>query len=159
MYRISALVIGIAVSIPAAAQTPPPATPTQQELNNRKDVERTLDENFGKSDVNNDGFLSDQELRQAAGRVGQQLASRMEQEFRTLDKDKNGQLSLQEFQAVAAARTAQLSANALQQLDANKDGKISPAEFKSQPLGAFDRIDANKDGTLSADEKQKAQAR
>jgi len=157
MYRISALAIGIVVSLPAAAQTPP-ATP-QQELNRRADVEKTLEENFGKSDVNNDGFLSDQELRQAAGRVGQQLASRMEQEFRTLDKDKNGQLSLQEFQAVAAARTAQLSANALQQLDANKDGKISPAEFKSQPLGAFDRIDLNKDGTLSADEKQKAQAR
>ena len=158
MYRISALVIGIAVSIPAAAQTPP-ATPTPQELNNRKDVEKTLDENFGKSDVNNDGFLSEQETRQAAGRVGQQLAARMEQEFKSLDRDNNGQLSLQEFQAVAASRVAQLSSNALQQLDANKDGKISPAEFKSQPLGAFDRIDANKDGTLSADEKLKAQGR
>jgi hypothetical protein len=159
MYRISALAIAIVASVPAAAQAPAQTPPASAEMNRRADVEKTLDENFGKSDANNDGFLSEAEVRQAAGRVGQQIAARMEQEFKALDRDKNGQLSLQEFQSVAAARVAQMPANALQQLDANKDGKVSPAEFRTPVLTAFDRVDINKDGTVSPEEKQKASSR
>ena len=47
----------------------------------------------------------------------------------------------------------------VQQLDTNKDGKVSPAEFTGPALAAFDRMDTNKDGTISPKEKQKAPRR
>jgi hypothetical protein len=156
MVRISALAMVLLASAPAAAQAP--ATPAANP-NLRTDVAKTLDQNFDKSDVNNDGFLSDEEVRRTAGQVGQQMMSRLDQEFDGLDKDKNGQLSKDEFRAMAAPRMAQMSASALPQLDANKDGKVSPAEFNGPALAAFDRIDTNKDGTISPEEKQKAAAR
>ena len=160
MYRSLILASVLLTGTSAMAQAPaaPPATPGVDQ-SNRAEIVKTLNENFDKSDVNNDGFLSEQEVRQTAGRVGQQLQARMEQQFKALDKDQNGQLSLQEFQAAAAAQVAQLPTSALQQLDANKDGKVSAAEFNAPALTAFDRIDTNTDGTLSADEKQKAQGR
>ena len=88
MVRISALAIALLASAPAAAQAP--ATPAANP-NLRTDVAKTLDQNFDKSDVNNDGFLSDEEVRRTAGQVGQQMMSRLDQEFDGLDKDKNGQ--------------------------------------------------------------------
>ena len=44
----------------------------------------------------------------------------------------------------------------LGQLDANKDKKVTVAEFGAAPLANFDRVDANRDGTASVDEQQKA---
>ena len=161
MIRILALAAALGTGVPAAAQSPsttPPPSPPAADQNQRAEVQKSLDTNFDKADVNNDDFLSEQEVGAMAARLGQQLSARLEQEFKTLDKDKNGQLSFEEFRAVAAGRMAQLPANAMQQLDANKDGKISAAEFKTPALSAFDRIDLNKDGTLSPDEKQKATA-
>ena len=92
-------------------------------------------------------------------RVNQQLLTRLDAEFKKLDRDNSGQLSLEEFRSGAAARMAQLPAAALQRLDANKDGKVSPAEYKALALTAFDRIDTNKDGTISPEEKQAAASR
>jgi Ca2+-binding EF-hand superfamily protein len=40
------------------------------------------------------------------------------------------------------------------QLDTNKDGKISSAEYAAPPLANFDRFDTNRDGTLSAQEAE-----
>jgi len=157
MYRTLALAIAMIVSLPAAAQEPAQQAPLDPAR--RADVLKTLDQNFDRSDVNNDGFLSDEEVRATSARIGQQLGARLEQEFRTLDKDKNGQLSVEEFKAVAASRMAQMPASAMQQLDANKDGKVSAAEFNGPALAAFDRMDANKDGTISPEEKQAAARR
>ena len=47
----------------------------------------------------------------------------------------------------------------LAQLDTNKDGKVSSAEYQAPPLAGFDRADANKDGTLTAAEAQAARRR
>jgi Ca2+-binding EF-hand superfamily protein len=89
----------------------------------------------------------------------QQLMQKLEQEFALLDKDKNGQISLAEFKAAAAAKMAQIPEITLQKFDANKDGKVSAAEFKGPVLAAFDRADTNKDGKLSPEEKKKASGR
>ena len=78
---------------------------------------------------------------------------------REVRPEDNGQLSKDEFRSVAAPRMAQMSASALQQLDKNKDGKVSPAEFNGPALAAFDRVDTNKDGTISPEERQKAPRR
>ena len=44
----------------------------------------------------------------------------------------------------------------MQRFDANKDGKVTAAEYPKAALAAFDLVDTNKDGTLSAQEKQAA---
>jgi Ca2+-binding EF-hand superfamily protein len=152
MYKLLFLAAGLLTGAAAAAQTVPDQTI-------RTEVAKALTDNFGKADVNNDGFLSQDEVQSLTNRLNQQISARLDQEFKSLDKDANGQLSPAEFKTGAGARMMQNPAVALQRLDANKDGKVNPAEFSAVALGTFDRIDANKDGTISAAEKQAAAAR
>jgi len=153
MYKLLFLAAGLATGAAAAAQTAPAPDQTV-----RTEVAKALTDNFGKADVNNDGFLSQEEVQTLTNRVNQQISARLDQEFKALDKDGNGQLSPTEFKT-AGARMMQNPALALQRLDSNKDGKVNPAEFSATALGAFDRIDANKDGTISPEERQAATRR
>ena len=45
------------------------------------------------------------------------------------------------------------------QMDANKDGGITPAEFRAATLSQFDKLDTNKDGVLSPQERPAAPTR
>jgi Ca2+-binding EF-hand superfamily protein len=154
MYKLLFLAAGLATGAAAGAQTAPPLDQTV-----RTEVAKVLTDNFGKADVNNDGFLSQDEVQNLTNRVNQQISARLDQEFKTLDKDGNGQLSPAEFKTGAGTRMMQNPAVALQRLDSNKDGKVNPAEFSATALAAFDRIDANKDGTISPQERQAASTR
>ena len=157
MYKLLFLAAGLLTGTAALAQTAAAqATPDQTV---RTEVAKMLTDNFSKADVNNDGFLSQDEVQSLTNRVNQQISARLDQEFKNLDKDGNGQISPTEFKTGAGARMLQNPAVALQRLDSNKDGKVNPAEFSAVALAAFDRIDANKDGTISAQEKQAAAAR
>jgi Ca2+-binding EF-hand superfamily protein len=133
-----------------------PAAPSQQ--NTRAEVQKVADSRFGEGDVNNDGFLTREELQNMTAKATQNVVAQMEQQFTAMDTDKNGQVSLAEFKAAATARVSPNPEATLQRFDANKDGKVSPAEFNAPALAAFDRIDTNKDGTISADERAKASA-
>ena len=135
----------------AAAQAP------QQAL--RTDVVKTVNANFDQGDVNNDGFLSRNEIANMTGKAAQAVVAKMEQEFAQMDKDRNGQVSLAEFKSFAMARLSGNSELTLQRLDLNKDGKVSAAEFRTPTLTAFDRADANKDGKVTMDEAKKASGR
>ena len=78
--------------------------------------------------------------------------------FSQLDSNKDGSLTLQEFNAQAAAAQPP-KANAtvtLNRFDANKDGKVSLAENRGPAMAQFDRADTNKDGTLSVEEQRAA---
>jgi Ca2+-binding EF-hand superfamily protein len=152
MYKLLVLAAGLLTGASAAAQAVPDQTV-------RADVTKSLTDNFAKADVNNDGFLSEDEVKTLTNRVNQQIQARLDQEFKSLDKDGNGQLSPAEFRTGAGARMMQVPAVALKRLDGNKDGKVSPAEFSAVALAAFDRIDTNKDGTVSPEEKQAAARR
>ena len=152
MYKLLVLAAGLLTGASAAAQAVPEQTV-------RADVVKSLTDNFGKADVNNDGFLNQDEVQTLTNRVNQQIQARLDQEFKSLDKDGNGQLSPAEFRTGAGARMMQVPAVALQRLDGNKDGKVSPAEFSAVALAAFDRLDTNKDGTVSPEEKQAATRR
>ena len=154
MYKLLFLAAGLATGAAAGAQTAPPLDQTV-----RTEVAKVLTDNFGKADVNNDGFLSQDEVQTLTNRVNQQISARLDQEFKTLDKDGNGQLSPAEFKTGAGTRMMQNPAVALQRLDSNKDGKVNPAEFSATALAAFDRIDANKDGTISPEERAAATRR
>jgi Ca2+-binding EF-hand superfamily protein len=131
-----------------------PAAPQQQ--NTRAEVQKMADGRFGEGDVNNDGFLSRDELQGMTAKATQQVVAQMEQQFTAMDTDKNGQVSLAEFKAAATAKVSPNAEAALQRFDANKDGKVSATEFRAPVLATFDQVDANKDGIVTQDEARKS---
>jgi Ca2+-binding EF-hand superfamily protein len=120
-----------------------------------------VDSTFGAVDANKDGFSDKSEIeafeaKALAARKAQMLKQR-ETAFRQMDKDKNGTLSLAEFNAAMAAQTPKPNAAPqIARLDTNKDGRVSMAESRGPAGAQFDRLDTNKDGILSVDEQAKA---
>ena len=155
MFRIPlgalALLVGGAALAQAPAQPPAAGQPTL-----RTDLANTIKQSFDQGDINNDGFLSRAEVTTMSVKATEQVVARMEQEFSALDTDKNGQVSLAEFKAGATAKVSQSPDVTLQRFDANRDGKISPAEYSAPVLSVFDRTDTNKDGQVTADEARAA---
>lgn len=151
MSKFVLFAVGLLASAPALAQAPQPSV--------RSNVMQQLNQNFDKGDVNNDGFLSRAEIQSMTGKALQGLQPRIESEFKALDKDGNGQVSLAEFRAAAIAKLGQSPEVTLQRFDSNKDGKVSAAEFRAPILSAFDRADLNKDGKVTPEEARKATGR
>lgn len=122
-----------------------------------------IDGGFSAIDANKDGFTDRAEIEAAetralTNRKSQQLKQR-EAAFHQLDKDKNGSLSLAEFNAALAAQNNKPDVTAyIARLDTNKDGKVSMAESRTPAAARFDRMDSNKDGILSVDEQQRRPA-
>ena len=124
-----------------------------------------IDSAFVSVDANKDGFTDKAELEAAetkafAARKSLVLKER-EAAFRKLDTDKNGTLTLAEFNSVASSQPLP-KADAtpiLNRFDTNKDGKVSLAENRSPAIAQFDRADTNKDGTLSVEEQRAARTR
>jgi hypothetical protein len=140
----------------APAQGPQPIT--------RTTYMQRVDESFVTVDTNKDGFMDRAEIEAAETKV---LTARKaaglrqrEEAFRRLDANKDGSLTMQEFNAQAAAAPLRKAGATpvLNRLDTNKDGKISLAENRVPSMAQFDRADTNKDGSLSAEE-QRARAR
>lgn len=129
-----------------------------------------LDAQFAKLDANHDGFLSDAERKAVRD-------TRTEKRFARLDTDKNGSVTLAEMKAhhdrrgdASAERSGRRGhgkhagmraggrGHGGMNLDADKDGRISKAEFQARALERFDRMDADKNGVASAAEHQAARA-
>ena len=155
-HRLILSLLLLAGSAPALAQTggaaPRPLT--------RAAFLQNIDRAFAAADANKDGFADQAELaadhqRQAAQRKAQALRQR-EAAFRRLDSNKNGSLSLQEFNALAAAAPAPQAdaARLVARFDSNKDGRVSSAENRAPALAGFDRADSNRDGLLSPQEQR-----
>jgi Ca2+-binding EF-hand superfamily protein len=151
VYRILLITLGLLAGTAAAAQTP--------QVKARGDVQKQIDANFDKGDTNNDGFLNRAEIQAMTSKALDSLQPKLEAEFKVLDKDGNGQISLAEFKSAAAAKLAQNPELTLSRFDSNKDGKVSGAEFRAPVMAAFDKVDTNKDGKVTADEAKKAQSR
>jgi Ca2+-binding EF-hand superfamily protein len=156
--------LATAAAQPAAGKPAPKAAQAAQAAPNRATLQKNLDANFKAIDTNGDGTLSAAELQAAEGKVQQQrlgaVRGKVEAEFNKLDTNKDGQLSKAEFMAVAPNKAASPpnGANLLAQLDKNKDGKVTPDEYRAPILSRFDKLDTNHDGTISAAERQTAQA-
>ncbi len=149
--------------LPAAAQNARPAN-TPQPLA-RAAFLAQADAAFVSVDGNKDGFTDRGEIEAAETRTLGMLKARSIREreaaFRRLDADKNGSLTLAEFNAVAAAQALPKpdATRFLNALDTNKDGKVSLAENRAPAAVRFDRADTNKDGVLSVAEQKAANAR
>ena len=105
---------------------------------------------FKKADADGNGTLSRAEVEKAMPR----LAAK----FDSIDTDKDGQLSRGELQAWKKAHKGERHAKAAERFrhaDTDGDGAISRVEAeKNAPRLAkkFDQIDTNKDGKLTEDE-------
>ena len=153
--NILVLAIAAAAAAPAAAQTAPQQQgPTSM---TRAEMTRNIDSRFAAIDANKDGALVRDEIAAAQSKVLEQAQAarqqRMEAEFKKLDTDNNGSLSLAEFRLAAPpVRASDTPDQVLAGIDANKDGRVTADEYRSGPLADFDRLDANKDGTITAEE-------
>lgn len=123
---------------------------------------QNVDKGFVAIDANKDGFADKAEIESAQVKALAALKAsaikQLEGQFKALDKDNNGTLTVQEFTALAAARPLPKAdaANFLKAFDANKDSKVSLAERRTPAANQFDRADTNKDGQLSQAEQQAA---
>jgi len=150
VYKISLIALGLLAGT-AAAQAP--------QASIRGDVQKQVDTNFDKGDTNNDGFLNRAEIQAMTSKALEGVQPKLEAEFKALDKDGNGQISLAEFKAAAFSKLGQNPELTLQKFDTNKDGKVSVAEFRAPVLAAFDRADLNRDGKVTAEEAKKVTGR
>jgi Ca2+-binding EF-hand superfamily protein len=99
---------------------------------------------FERFDTNNDGRLDKSEI--------ERMAQFFRQHFGNNNKKPNPNPGVNPMVEKVVDRL-------LQQMDTNKDGKISKAEAKDKIALFFDQLDTNKDGYLDRDELRKAAAR
>lgn len=161
MIKRGACIVSMAIAVPAVSQT---ASQSASQPLTRSAYVQELDKAFARADLNNDGFADRAEIevsqsRNAAARKARMLRER-EVSFRQLDTNKDGVLSIREFNSVAAAAPLPKpdAADMLNRLDADHDGRISRAENRVPSLARFDSADADGDGILSPEE-QRARAR
>jgi Ca2+-binding EF-hand superfamily protein len=110
---------------------------------------------FDRLDANKDGFITPDE---AGGEEKKRLFERL---LRTVDKNKDGKLSREEFaEGIKTREEAPREeragiptlAQVLERFDKNGDGKLSKEEAPERMKENFDRLDANKDGVLDKEE-------
>lgn len=97
------------------------------------------------ADTNGDGMISREEAN---------ALPKLSKHFDEIDTDKNGLISLQEFETAMKKLHALRHGDLLKQFDKDGDGRISREEAQAAPRLAkhFDEIDTNKDGYLSNEE-------
>lgn len=105
-------------------------------------------------DSNHDGVISAAEIRNSPAAL------------KTLDKNDDGQLAGEEIRPnfgrgrggrMGGGSPEEMASRIMQQMDVNRDGKLSRNEMADGPFGElFDRADSNKDGFVTPSELQTA---
>lgn len=145
-----------------AASVQAPAAAAQKPADVSRAAFTTLSQKaFRDLDGNKDGKVSQQELAQAQQKAEQQraanLAKRQQDVFIRADADRDGKLSLVEFNKLVAPRPPAMpsAAQIVSTLDRNRDGSVSEQEFLADRNAQFDRLDTDKSGTLTAGEARR----
>ena len=92
-------------------------------------------------DANNDGKVTQEEINTVKS-----------EQFAKYDKDGNGVLSLEEWQAMRQDRMKERQAQGFSRHDANGDGGISKEEFLAKSNRWMERMDHNGDHMIDQDE-------
>ncbi|MBB3764709.1 EF-hand domain-containing protein [Sphingomicrobium lutaoense] len=117
----------------------------------------TMDAQFSAMDSDGNGWVTSGEAaRKMTVDTQAQVMAANRQIFQRLDKDRNGQLSAEEFAGLAASPPPADPSNFMQRVDLNKDGQVTLVEHRTVMLATFDRIDADKDGVVTPEEMQGA---
>ena len=157
-FSLAAATLALASSLSAqpAGQAKPAQAPQQI---SKADFTKNVDARFAVIDTNKDGNLSSAEIAAMQAKALADAAAaeqkQIEADFKKLDTNNDNSLSLAEFKAAAPAlRPRQTAEQMLAELDANKDGKVTAAEYRSGPLAQFEKADADHNGILTAQELQ-----
>lgn len=119
----------------------------------------TMDGEYGKIDVNKDGQVTRAEVDAFQKRtIAAQVLARQRAIFATLDSDRNGQLTPQEFYKVPITPPRN-NPDTLMRFDTNRDGRVTLIEHRTATLANFDRLDIDKDGIVSTVEMKGSMAR
>ena len=142
-------------------------------LDKNKDGKLTPDElpegareRMMRADRGNKGYLTYEEFADFPRR---QAAGRGQQRFKAMDANGDGTVTKEEFVAwtlknpprreADAKRRAEMQerqGRAFERIDADRDGKVSPAEWQAAGDAIFARLDANKDGAIGPEEIRRA---
>jgi Ca2+-binding EF-hand superfamily protein len=144
----------------------------------RNEVPRWLRDRFSELDTNHDGKLSKDELekgivhlqpRQRPSDVvfvliemsdcDDECVGEIQQMYdvlRQLDTNHNGKIDPEELKATRQRLLEERVDRRIEELDANRDGKISKDEARGRIKENFDTIDTNHDGFISRDELLRA---
>lgn len=141
----------------AEAQKRAPPTP---QAAGPQPIQRTafiaqMDSQFSKMDADKNGQLTKAEIEQF--QQSQALADAQERNralFAQLDVDNNRQLSPAEFARLVAATQPKDAAPIMARIDANRDGNVTPSEYRTATLANFDRLDTDRNGTVTPAEMQ-----
>ena len=146
--------------LPSGAARPAPAQPSADQSPPRRRREDSSTQNFDQVDVNNDGFLSRDEVADMTGpRPSSRLdLAEIEQEFTSSTRTRTASSASPSSSAAAKAKLPATPTIALQRLDSNKDGKVSPAEFNARRRSPLRQVDANKDGKVTPEERPRRPA-
>lgn len=158
--RLLAVTVALVASEAAMAQVntrsaaPRPAQAVQPLA--RATFIATMDEEFSKSDTNKDGAVSKAELASYQQRLAAAaLEQRARAMFATMDADRNGQVTAEEFVRANAGSATKIDVTAMMaRLDVNRDQKVSIVEYRTLTLTSFDKLDADKDGFISQAEQR-----
>lgn len=154
----------LSLTAPSALAQTAPAAAGPQPIAKAAFMQR-IDREFVSADANKDGFADRGELEAAEAKLmaarKAALLRQREAAFRQLDTNKDGNLTLAEFNApLVSAQVRKPDATpVLNRFDTNKDGKVSQVENRAPAIAQFDRADTNKDGTLSVEEQRAAAKR
>lgn len=142
-----------APTAPAAATAPAASTKAPSAAERAARMQQRLDQHFAKLDQNGDGFISRDEAA-----TDKRLAKRFDDidanKDGKLDKNEMQAHRQAQYQAMRE-RHAQMAAR-IKAADTDGDGALTKAEAQAAKLDGivkhFDQMDANKDGKLTPDE-------
>ena len=93
---------------------------------------RKSDEWFDKLDLNKDGYVTQDEIKQAHEARREQMHEMFDEHFKAADTNNDGKLSLEEVQAKMPRLAEHFS-----QLDTDKDGFLSKEELQHGGPGGY----------------------
>ena len=146
---LSCVAIGLAT--PALAEAPgglfKTADTNKDGVVDQAEFQASRDSWFAKLDTNKDGFVTSDELKA----IGEQMRAKWQEKHPEQAQGGTQGNGTQGTQP-DASRGERMVQHVLAKVDADKDGKISKAEFDTESAGLFKRLDKNADGKIASDE-------